>query len=301
MNFDLLLASAITLSVPLVLAALGGAIHRRAGIVNIGLEGHMILGALIGAVVSGISGNWALGALAGFIAGGFSGLLMNVIITRLKGNEIIVGLGYNIVMFGVIGYVLRAAFGVSGTLQFEGLQRVPKIDIPVIADIPVLGALISGKDPLFWLCIVLVPFLAWALKATKWGVRLRATGASEAASASLGLRTLGIRDGAGIVAGALAALGGVALSLGTVGLFNENMTAGRGFVALAAFYFGRSRPLPTALACLLFGFFDALQIRLQTVGGFSPDIISTLPYIAVVAVLAFTGIRQSRRGARALS
>jgi ABC-type uncharacterized transport system permease subunit len=298
---DLLLASAITLSVPLVLAALGGAIHRRAGIVNIGLEAHMILGALIGAVVSGATGNWAAGALAGLIAGGLSGLLMNVVITRLKGNEIIVGLGYNIVMFGVIGYVLRAAFGVSGTLQVDGLQRMPKLVIPGIADVPVLGALISGKDPLFWLCIVLVPVLAWLLRSTRWGVRLRATGASESASASLGLRTLAIRDGAGMVAGALAALGGVALSLGTVGLFNENMTAGRGYVALAAFYFGRSKPLPTALACLLFGFFDALQIRLQTVGGFNADIISTLPYIAVVVVLALTGIRQHYRGARTLS
>lgn len=298
---DLLIASALTLSVPLVLAALGGAIHRRAGVVNIGLEAHMIVGALIGAVVSGASGNWALGAVAGLLAGAATGGLMSIIITRLKGNEIIVGLGFNIVAFGVIGYVLRAGFGVSGTLQVDGLQRLPRLDIPGIADVPVLGALISGKDPLFWLCIVLVPVLAWLLRNSRWGVRLRATGASEPASLSLGLRTLGIRDGAGIIAGALAALGGVALSLGTVGLFNENMTAGRGYVALAAFYFGRSRPLPTALACVLFGFFDALQIRLQTVGGFSADIISTLPYIAVVVVLAFTGIRQYHRGFRTLS
>jgi len=298
---DLLIASALTLSVPLVLAALGGAIHRRAGVVNIGLEAHMIVGALFGAIVSGATANWALGALAGMLAGAVSGGLMSLVITRLKGNEIIVGLGFNIVAFGVIGYVLRAGLGVSGTLQVDGLQRLPRIVIPGVADVPILGALVSGKDPLFWLCVVLVPVLAWLLRNTRWGVRLRATGASEPASASLGLRTLGIRDGAGIIAGALAALGGVALSLGTVGLFNENMTAGRGYVALAAFYFGRSRPLATALACVLFGFFDALQIRLQTVGGFSADIISTLPYIAVVVVLAFTGIRQYYRGARTLS
>ncbi|WP_066041274.1 ABC transporter permease [Herbiconiux solani] len=298
---DAIIASALTLSVPLVLAALGGAIHRRAGVVNIGLEAHMLTGALFGAVVSGATGNWALGALAGLFAGAVTGGLMSLLITRLKGNEIIVGLGFNIVVFGVIGYVLRAGFGVSGTLQIEGLERLPRLDIPGVADVPVLGALISGKDPLFWLCIVLVPVLAWLLKNSRWGVRLRATGASETASSSLGLRTLDIRDGAGIIAGALAALGGVALSLGTVGLFNENMTAGRGYVALAAFYFGRSRPLPTALACVLFGFFDALQIRLQTVGGFSADIISTLPYIAVVVVLALTGIREYSRSARKLS
>lgn len=298
---DLLIASALTLSVPLVLAALGGAVHRQAGVVNIGLEAHMIVGALIGAIVSGATSNWALGAAAGFIAGALSGGLMSVIITRLNGNEIIVGLGFNIVAFGVIGYVLRAVFGVSGTLQVPGLQRLPQLEIPFINHIPILGALVSGKDPLFWLAIALVPVLAWLLRNSRWGIRIRATGASESASASLGLRTLAIRDSAGILAGGLAALGGVALSLGTVGLFNENMTAGRGYVALAAFYFGRSRPLPTALACVLFGFFDALQIRLQTVGGFSADIISTLPYIAVVVVLALTGIRQYYSSARTLN
>lgn len=298
---DVLIASTVTLSVPLVLAALGGAVHRRAGVVNIGLEAHMIVGALIGAIVSGSTGNWALGALAGMTAGAVSGGLMSILITRLKANEIIVGLGFNIVAFGVIGYVLRMVFGKSGTLHPEGLVRLPRIEVPLVSDIPVLGALFSGKDPLFWLCLIMVPLLAWSLANTRLGLRLRATGAGEYASASLGLRTRGIRDLAGIFAGAMAALGGVALSLGTVGLFNENMTAGRGYVALAAFYFGRARPLPTALACVLFGFFDALQIRLQTTAGTSADLISTLPYLAVVAVLAFTGVRQLRHGARTVS
>lgn len=297
---DLLIASALTLSVPIALAALGGAIHRRAGVVNIGLEGHMMIGALVGALISGLASNWALGALAGLLAGAVSGGLMSLVITRLKGNEIIVGLGFNIVVLGLIGYLLRAEFGVSGTLQVPGLERLPQIHVPVIEDIPVLGAILSGKDPLFWLAVLLVPALAWALRQTSWGIQLRATGASEPASRSLGLRTMDIRDGAGIFAGAMAALGGVALSLGTVGLFNENMAAGRGYVALAAFYFGRAHPLPTALACVLFGFFDALQIRLQTGGGFSADIISTLPYIAVVVVLALTGIRQRVRSTRTL-
>ena len=298
---DDLIASALTLSVPVVFAALGGALHRRAGIVNIGLDSHMLTGALIGALISGAFGNWILGALAGTIAGGVTGLIMSLLITRLKGNEIIVGLGFNIVAVGVIGYLLRAVFGVSGTLQVPGLVRLPALVIPGVDDIPIVGAIFSGQSPLFWFAIVLVPILAWGLRNTRWGVRLRAAGASGTASTSLGLDTLRIRDGAGIAAGALAGLGGVALSLGAVGLFNENMTAGRGYVALAAFYFGRSRPLPTALACILFGFFDALQIQLQTVGGFSADIIGTLPYVAVIVVLALTGIRDYRRSARKVS
>jgi simple sugar transport system permease protein len=297
---DDIIASALVLSVPIALAALGGAIHRRAGIVNIGLEAHMLVGAFIGALVSGASQNWLLGVLGGAAAGALSGWLMSAIITRLKANEIIVGLGFNIVVLGLVGYVLRSVFSVSGTLHVPGLQRLPAITIPGIDDVPVLGAVLSGKDPLFWLTIALVPLIAWVLARTPGGLRLRASGASAGISTSLGLRTLRIRDIAGIIAGALAGLGGVALSLGAVGLFNENMTAGRGFVALAAFYFGRSRPLPTALACVLFGFFDALQIRLQTVGGLSPDLISTLPYVAVVLVLTLTAIREQRRNARRL-
>lgn len=295
---DALLASTLVLTVPLVLAALGGAVHRRAGVVNIGLEAHMIVGALVGAIVSAATGSWAIAVVAAALAGAVTGLAMSLFITRGGANEIIVGLGFSIVAFGVIGFLLRAVFGTSGTLQPDGLVRLPAIVIPGVADIPVLGALLSGRDPLFWLCVVLVPALAWTLRNTRTGLRLRATGSGEAASASLGLRTSAIRDGAGAFAGALAALGGVALSLGAVGLFNENMTAGRGYVALAAFYFGRARPLPTALACLLFGFFDALQIRLQTSGGASADLISTLPYLAVVAVMAVTGYRLHRRGAR---
>lgn len=295
---DAVLASTVLLSVPLVLAALGGAIHRRAGIVNIGLEGHMIVGAFVGVIVSGYTGNWILAAIAGLIGGAITGLLMNLLITRLDANQIIVGLGFNIVLLALIGYLLRAIFGVSGTLQFQGLERLPRWVIPSVDQVPVLGALISNKNPLFWLCLLLVPAIAWVLRNTRWGVRLRATGASPAASGSLGLQTARIQDVAGTIAGALAALGGVALSLGTVGLFSENMTAGRGFVALAAFFFARSRPLPTALACLLFGFFDAIQIRMQTAGGTSADLIGTLPYVAVVVVLALTGLREYRRSAR---
>lgn len=295
---DSLINSTLVLAVPIGLAALGGAIHRRAGVVNIGLDGQMLVGAFVGALMSGLSGSWIVGAIAGALAGAVSGGAMSLVITRLRANQIIVGLGFNIVVLGLIGYVLRSVFGVSGTLQVPGLDRLPVIVIPGVHDVPILGAILSGKSPLFWLAIALVPIIAWALRNTRWGVRLRAGGASAAASDSLGIRTLGLRDSAGIVAGLLAGLGGVALSLGVVGLFNENMIAGRGFVALAAFYFGRSQPLLTALACLLFSFFDALQVRLQTAGGFSPDLIQVIPYVAVVLVLAWTGFSAYRKRTR---
>ncbi|MGO3147451.1 MAG: ABC transporter permease [Leucobacter sp.] len=295
---DSIINSTLLLAVPIVLAALGGAIHRRAGVVNIGLDGQMLVGAFTGILASASTGNWIVGVLVGAVAGAISGFIMSLIITRLSANEIIVGLGFNIVVLGIVGFVLRSLFEVSGTLRFPDQPRIPRIVIPGIDEIPVLGAILSGKDILFWLAVILVPILAWVFLNTRWGIRTRATGTNEFATASLGIRTLGIRDAAGTIAGMLAGLGGVALALGVSGLFNENMIAGRGFVALAAFYFGRSRPLPTALACLLFSFFDAVQIRLQTNSQFPTDLIQTLPYVAVVAVLAWTGYTSLRRRTR---
>jgi len=277
-----LIMSALLLWTPLALAALGGLLHRVSGVVNIGLEGQMLAGALIGALVSGATGNWALGVLAAGAASGALGLLMSLCITRLGANEIITGLGFTIVVSGLIGYLLRSVFDVSGTLRVAGLDPLPEI---------------LGLDPLFWLTIVLVPVIAWALKNTAAGLRLRATGAGFDAAGALGLPVNRIRDIAGALAGVFAGIAGSHLVLGQVGLFNEDMVAGRGFIALAAFYFGRSRPLPTALACLLFAVFDAAQARLQT-AGVPAQLIQTLPYVVVIAVLTVTAVRDVRGKAR---
>jgi ABC-type uncharacterized transport system permease subunit len=296
MIVDDLLASALPLTTPLVIASIGGLINRTGGVVNIGLEGQMLIGALTGAIVSGAAGGaggWLAGVAAGALAGAAVGLLMSLIITRLQANEIIVGLGFNIVIAALIGYVLRTVLGGSGTLQVKGLVPLPEIGIPGLAEVPVLGALLSGKDPLFWVAVVLVPLTALTLRETPWGLRLRATGASAESARSLGLPTLRIRDTSGVIAGLLAGVAGAHLSLGQLGSFHEDMTAGRGYIALAAFYFGRSRPWPTAAACLIFGFFDALQIRLQT-QDVPAQLVQTLPYVVVVAVLAGTGIRAAR-------
>jgi general nucleoside transport system permease protein len=290
---DALIASALLLATPLVLAAMGGLVNRRGGIVNIGLEGQMLVGAFVGALVSGHSRSWLVGVLAAAAAGGAAGLAMSFVITRLRANEIIVGLGFNIVAAGVVGYVLRGVLDVSGTLRVDHLDPLPDLPVPGVRDVPVLGALLSGKDPLFWFAVLLVPLTALLLNRTAWGLRLRATGAAEDAARSLGLPTLRIRDASSAVAGVLAGVAGAHLSLGQVGLFNENMIAGRGFIALAAFYFGRSRPWPTTAACVVFAFFDALQVRLQT-HDVPAQLVQTLPYAVVIVVLAVTGIRQSR-------
>ncbi|TCO47960.1 ABC transporter permease [Actinocrispum wychmicini] len=270
--------SALLLWTPLALAALGGMLHRIAGVVNIGLEGQMLGGALVGALVSGVTQNWVLGVLAAGAAGAALGLVMSLCITRLHANEIIAGLGFTIVITGLTRYLLRDVFHVSGTLRVAGLDPLP-------------GML--GVDPLFWLAVALVPAITWALRHTAAGLRLRATGDGFDAAGALGLPTRRIRDVAGVIAGVLAGFAGAHLVLGQVGLFNENMVAGRGFIALAAFYFGRSRPWATALACLLFAVFDEAQARLQT-AGVPAQLVQTLPYLVVIAVLTATAVRDAR-------
>jgi ABC-type uncharacterized transport system permease subunit len=255
--------SALLLWTPLALAALGGLLHRISGVVNIGLEGQMLAGALVGALVSGVTQNWALGVLAAGGAGAVLGLAMSLCVTRLHANEIIAGLGFTIVVTGLVRYVLRSVFDVSGTLRVA----------------------------------VLVPVTTWVLRHTPMGLRLRATGDGFDAATALGIRTNTTRDVAGVVAGVLAGFAGAHLVLGQVGLFNEDMVAGRGFIALAAFYFGRTRPWATALACLLFAVFDEAQARLQT-AGVPAQLIQTLPYVVVVAVLTATAVRDARGKAR---
>lgn len=291
------IVSCLLLVVPLLLAALGGLVHRASGVVNIGLEGAMLAGALTGAVVSGTTRSWALGLVAAALGAGVLSWLMTLVITRLNANEIVVGLGFNIVVAGIIGFVLKWKLGVSGTLRVEGLQRLPRFRIPGVDEVPVLGVLISGKDILFWIAIALIPATMWMLRSTRFGLRLRAAGDAAEAAASLGVNVKRIREIAGLIAGALAGLGGAHLALGQVGLFNDQMVAGRGFIALAAFYFGRNKPIPTAFACLLFAFFDALQVSLQTGTSFG-QLLNTLPYVIVVIALAITGYQSKVKARR---
>lgn len=285
------LAAATLATTPLLLAALGGLINRRGGIINIALEGKMLLGALVAVWGSALTGSWVGGLALAVGAGAALGLLFTLSITRLGANEIIAGLGFNILVAGAIGYALDG----EGSYQPDGIVRLPRIEIPVVDGIPLLGDVLSDKDPLTYLAWLAVPAVGWMLLRTRAGLRLRATGAEQEVAYSLGVATLRIRDASSVAAGALAALGGGALSLGIVGLFNQGIVAGRGYVALAAFYFGRSRPWPTAAGCALFALFDALQIRFQQ-EGLSAQLVGMLPYLVVIAVLTLAALDARRRG-----
>jgi simple sugar transport system permease protein len=291
---DPFLHAAILMTTPILLAAIGGLVNRIGGIVNIGLEAMMLAGALVAVVVSADTGSAMLAVLAALLAGALIGLLMSLVITRLLANEIIVGLGFAVATAGLVRFLLKSVYGVSGTYNPQGVTMLPRIVIPGVDSIPVAGAIFSGLDLLTWLAWALVPATAFVLRRTRWGLRLRATGAAEATVRAVGLHPLTIRDASTVFAGALAGLAGAQLSIGIVGLFNEGITGGRGFIALAAFYFGRTSPWRTAAGALLFGAFDAAQIRLQG-HGVPAELVQCLPYLIVIVVLAGLGLADRRR------
>ncbi len=286
---DNVIHAALVMTTPVLLAALGGLINRVGGLVNIGLDSMMLAGALIGLMLASITGSWAGALLGAAMIGAVLGLLMSLAVTRLQANEIIVGLGFNIAVAGLVRFFIKTVYESSGTLALPDVARLPRIDIPYVADIPLLGAILSGHDPLTWAAWLMVPVTAWFLSSTRAGLRLRATGAAPQAARALGLNPLTIRDASTVFAGLMAGLAGAYLSIGVVGIFNEGITAGRGFIALAAFYFGRNRPWLTALGALIFGFFDAFQIRLQG-RGIPAELVQTLPYLMVIVVLTLMAL-----------
>jgi simple sugar transport system permease protein len=290
---DNVVFAAIAMTTPVLLAAIGGLVNRVGGIVNIGLDSMMLAGALAGLIVASAAGSWLAAVLAAALVGAVMGLLMSLAVTRLDANEIIVGLGFNVALAGLVRFFLKTVYDSSGTLNLPAVSRLPAIDIPGVAGVPVIGALFSGHDPLTWLAWLMVPATVWFLARTRLGLRLRAAGAASEAARSLGLSPLLLRDASTTFAGMMAGIAGAYLSIGVVGIFNEGITAGRGFIALAAFYFGRNRPWATALGALLFGFFDAFQIRMQG-RGVPAELVQTLPYIMVILVLTLMALATRR-------
>ncbi len=253
---------------PIIYAALGGVISERAGVINIGLEGMMAAGAFTAVVVSYATHSPILGLLAGIAAGALIGYLLAVAATRFKVDQIVAGMGLNIMCAGGAAYGLVLLFNQPGaSTQVNSLG--------------------SAYWTLVALAFVLAAALQWVLYRTPWGLRVRACGENPAAVASAGLDPLALRMYAVIASGALAGLGGAFLSIGELNLYSDGMTAGRGFIALAAVIFGRWHPVGATIACVIFGFFEALQFVVQGQIAWLPaNAMQALPYIAALVALA---------------
>ena len=281
----MLIHIALDKSAPLILAATGGLLSERAGIVNVGLEGTMLAGAYAAAVGSLMTGNPYLGLLAGGLAGALLGLLHAFACLRLRADHIVSGTAVNLLALGGTGFLLFQTFGVHGNSP-----TVPKLvawEIPGLRALPILGPAIVGAVPTVYLALGVVGGVCVALYKTAWGLRLRAVGENPGAALAAGVRVDRIRFAGVILGGVCAGWGGAHLSLGDLSQFVERMTSGRGFVALAALICGRWHPLGVLAACLFFGFAETFAEELQGVSAALPSqVFLALPFALTLGVLA---------------
>jgi simple sugar transport system permease protein len=282
-----LLASTIRNATPLVFAALGGMFSERSGVVNIGLEGLMLISAFAGVVGAFLSGS-AVVALAFALAAGLLFALIHALMcVTFEADQIISGTAINLLALGGTGFLMVSVFGAGGTSpRVEGFGEVP---IPLLISIPVVGPALFSQSVLVYLMYVMVPVTFFVLFRTPFGLRLRATGESPEAVDTAGISVGRMRYYGVALSGLLASLGGIYLSMGILSAFTENMTGGRGFIALAALIFGRWHPIGAAGAALLFGF--ALAVTISAPQEVIPnEFLQMIPYVlTIVALAAFGG------------
>ena len=282
-----LVAATLRFATPLAFAAMGGIFSERSGVVNIGLEGMMLVGAFFAVWGSVWSGSWVVGLLMAMLFGGLLALIHAFFSIHLLADQIVSGFAVNLLALGVTGYLFTSIYpnGIP-----SGISRVPNVTLAFLNDIPVIGNFLydvfGNLNLLVWLMLATVVLTYVVLFRTALGLRIRSVGEHPRAAETAGLSVYGLRYGCVVVSGILAALGGAFLSLGFVGGFAENMTSGRGFIALAAVIFGKWRPGLTFAATLLFGFGFALAIPLQREANVSANLIATLPYIVTLIAVA---------------
>src|SRR3990170_3977507 len=268
---------------------MGGLVSERSGVVNIGLEGMMLIGAFFGLWAADWSGTWTVGIVVAMVFGGLLALIHAVFSIHLRADQIVSGFAVNFLALGLTGYLLSALY--PGGIPSD-ISRVPNVDLGFLSGIPVIGDFLDGVfgdlNLMVWLMFGVVVLVWIVLFKTPIGLRVRSVGEHPRAAETVGISVYGIRYAAVVASGVLAALGGAFLSIGFVGTFAENMTSGRGFIALAAMIFGKWLPGPAFAATLLFGFGFALAIPLQREAGVSENIISTLPY--VLTLIALVGV-----------
>ena len=279
-----LFAAMLRYATPLIFAALGGMFSERSGVVNVGLEGMMLMGAFFGIMAADKLDSWILGLLVAILSGGLMALLHAVWSIHFRADQIISGFAINFLALGLTGYLFIDIYGQEGTPS--DIPGIPNVRLAFLDGIPFIGDIFGNLNLMIWIAIVLVPLSSLVLFRTPLGLRIRAVGEHPRAADTVGIDVYKIRYGAVIASGMLAAAGGAYLSIGFVGSFNENMTAGRGFIALAAMIFGNWRPYGAAFACLLFGFSSALAQRLPEYSSSAAVLFQALPYVLTLIAVA---------------
>ena len=289
-----LFQSAVQAITPILFASLAGVLCGRVGVFNLALEGQMLVGAF-----AGIAGSYfthsALGGVAAAMAGALAfSLVLAYGATVFRGDPVVIGIGMNLLASGLTAYLLRVTFGVSGTFSDPGIVGLGRITIPGLIGVPVLGWAFGRQSALTWVAWALTALVSVVLFKTPVGLRVRGVGEQPDAAETLGVDVTRYRMVTVLVAGALTGLAGAQLSLGAVSVFAEDMSAGRGWIAVVAVMLGRNNPLYAAAACVLFGFADALSINLQS-RGLPSQLTDISPYVATLAALVLGHSRRTRR------
>ncbi|MCJ8056716.1 ABC transporter permease [Shinella curvata] len=284
-----LIVATIRTTAPILLVALGGSFTTKAGIFNIGLEGQMLIAAFFAVLGSIWTGSSLGGMVIGVAAALVFALVFAVLVISFRANEVVVGLALNILAGGMTISLMKAIFGTRGSIVGRGIVGLPKVQIPGARDI--LGPytqLISGYTPLIYVAFIAVPVLILIYGRTRLGLYIRVVGEKPEAAEALGISIAKVRYTAALLCGLLAGLAGAHMSLGYITMFTENMSSGRGFMAVAILIFSGGDPWRVLAGCLLFGFADALSLRLQTFG-FPSYLVLAVPYtVALTALFALS-------------
>ena len=290
-----LLQHTIRTATPLILAALGGLLTQQAGILNIGMEGMILLGAFFAVVGSYFFGSAFAGVALAALVGLIIGLIFALFVIDLKSDEFVIGIAINIFAGGLTVFLLRSIFGVKGAFSSPDIIPLPKINFPFMDNIKFLDTIFNNHTVFIYISWILVILIYMYLYKTPQGIWLRGAGEYPDALETAGISPRKMKYTSSIACGVLCGLAGAHLSLGYLTLFTENMSANRGFIALAAIIFGKANPIWTFLAALLFGFFDALGIRLQVIG-IPAQFTQMIPYLATIFALVIVTKRQINKG-----
>jgi simple sugar transport system permease protein len=289
-----LLQNTLRTATPIVLAAMGGLMTEHAGIMNIGMDGMILIGAFAAVAGSFFFASAALGILVAVLAGVLIGLLFGLFVIKFRSDEFIIGVALNIFAGGLTVFLLRTIFGVKGAFSNPGIIPIGRLSWGFLENIPVIGPLLNNNTILVYVSWIFV-FLCWIfVYKTPYGFWLRASGEHPESLRSAGIGPEKMKYAASILCGIFCGFAGAHLSLGYLTMFTEGMSANRGFIAFACIIFGRANPPKVFLAALLFGFLDALGLRLQSVG-VSSNLTAMVPYIVTVIMMVYVVQRLRRR------
>lgn len=289
----LLLQNTLRTATPVVLAAMGCLLTQHVNITNIGIDGMMLMGAFFAVLGSYLCGSWAMGLVFAVALGVLLGLFYYVFVIKFHSDEFIIGVALNIFAGGLTVFLLRTIFQVKGSFSGPGIVPLPTVTLPLVQDIPVLGALLSGNTLLVYVSWLLVPVIWAFIYKTPKGFHLRAAGEYPEALSACGKSPDKMKCMASVLCGVLSCVAGAHLSLGYLKMFSENMSAARGYVAFACVIFGRGNPPKVFMAALLFGFIEALGLRMQK---YVPsDLTAMAPYVVTVIAMVLVVLLEKRK------